>query len=81
MTDALPAGGVSDADTRADYRSASWRTSSFCGAYGSCVQVATLPDGNWGIRDSKEEAGPVLVFTPGEWRDFVAGVQAGEFSA
>jgi hypothetical protein len=31
------------------------------------------------VRDSKEEAGPVLHFSYGEWRAFLAGVRSGEF--
>jgi hypothetical protein len=33
-----------------------------------------------GVRDSKNTAGPALVFTPGEWEAFTAGVQDGEFN-
>jgi Domain of unknown function (DUF397) len=52
-------------------------TASF--ANGNCVEVATLPDGMIGIRDSKNPDGPVLRFTPGEWDAFMAGALAGEF--
>ncbi|WP_433224752.1 DUF397 domain-containing protein [Microtetraspora malaysiensis] len=38
-----------------------------------------LPDGNVGVRDSKDKGGPVLVFTPAEWDAFIRGVNAGEF--
>jgi hypothetical protein len=31
------------------------------------------------VRDSKDQAGPILVFTPAEWSAFVAGVKGGEF--
>jgi hypothetical protein len=31
------------------------------------------------VRDSKNQRGPVLVFTPAEWAAFVAGVKDGEF--
>ncbi|WP_442799936.1 DUF397 domain-containing protein [Nocardia sp. NBC_01730] len=33
-----------------------------------------------GVRDSKKPTGPALVFTPGEWYAFTAGVQGGEFN-
>ena len=52
-------------------------TASF--ANGNCVEVATLPDGMIGIRDSKNPDGPVLRFTPGEWDAFVVSALAGEF--
>jgi len=52
-------------------------TASF--ANGNCVEVATLPDGMVGIRNSKDPDGPVLRFTPGEWDAFLAGALAGEF--
>ncbi len=31
------------------------------------------------VRDSKDRQGPVLTFTPAEWRAFVVGVRSGEF--
>jgi hypothetical protein len=31
------------------------------------------------MRDSRSPDGPVLIFTPDEWRAFTAGVQDGEF--
>ncbi|WP_081769080.1 DUF397 domain-containing protein [Nocardia nova] len=30
-----------------------------------------------GVRDSKDRTGPVLVFAPGDWDAFIAGIQAG----
>jgi hypothetical protein len=56
-----------------------WVKSSFSFANGDCVEVASLPDGHIGVRDSKDSAGPVLRFTAAEWRAFVAGAQHGEF--
>ncbi|MEV4240003.1 DUF397 domain-containing protein [Nocardia sp. NPDC049737] len=32
-----------------------------------------------GVRDSKDAQGLALVFTPGEWAAFTAGVNDGEF--
>lgn len=56
-----------------------WFKSSFSGPAGNaCVEVALLP-GEIAVRDSKDRQGPVLVFTPEEWRAFLAGVRAGEF--
>ncbi|WP_342775109.1 DUF397 domain-containing protein [Nonomuraea diastatica] len=56
-----------------------WRKSTFCNGAGACVEVAPLADGNVALRDSKTQDGPVLVFTPGEWAAFTAGVRQGEF--
>jgi Domain of unknown function (DUF397) len=58
-----------------------WIKSSFSFANGDCVEVASLPDGHIGVRDSKDSAGPVLRFTPAEWRAFVAGARRGEFDS
>jgi Domain of unknown function (DUF397) len=56
-----------------------WRKSTFCNGASTCVEVAPLADGNVALRDSKEQDGPVLVFTPAEWDAFTAGVRSGEF--
>lgn len=45
-----------------------------------CVEVAHLDNGMVGVRDSKNPTGPTLVFTPGEWDAFTAGVTDGEFN-
>ncbi|MGH3802873.1 MAG: DUF397 domain-containing protein [Pseudonocardiaceae bacterium] len=59
---------------------AQWRTSSYSnGNGGDCVEVADLPDGGHGVRDSKNPTGSALVFTATEWVAFTAGVRAGEF--
>jgi hypothetical protein len=41
--------------------------------------VASLPGGTIGVRNSRDSAGPVLRFTPAEWRAFLGGVRNGEF--
>ena len=63
----------------ANQSTATWRKSSFSLANGECVEVAELPDGTIGVRDSKDPGGPVLTFTRGEIDAFVRGVEAGEF--
>jgi hypothetical protein len=54
-----------------------WRKSAASGA-NSCVEVAFI-DGRVAVRDSKDRRGPVLHFTPTEWRAFLRGVLDGEF--
>jgi hypothetical protein len=54
-----------------------WRTSTRSGG-GSCVQVNAQPHEIL-VRDSKNPDGAVLAFGPGTFRDFIAGVRAGEF--
>jgi hypothetical protein len=56
-----------------------WVKSSLSFSNGNCVEVASMPDGQVGVRHSKESGGPVLRFTPGEWLAFLAGVHKGEF--
>ena len=63
----------------ASHRDPTWVKSSFSFANGDCVEVASLPDGQIGVRDSKDTAGPVLRFTSSEWQAFVAGARNGEF--
>jgi hypothetical protein len=62
-----------------DLRRAEWRTSTFSGGNGSCVEVASNLPGIIAVRDSKDRQGPALVFTPDEWNAFLAGVRAAEF--
>ena len=50
---------------------------SFCNS--NCVEVASLPGGHIGVRDSKDIDGPVLQFTTSEWHAFLGGARNGEF--
>ena len=56
-----------------------WIKSSLSYANGNCVEVASLPGGTVGVRNSRDSAGPVLRFTPEEWHAFLGGVRNGEF--
>jgi hypothetical protein len=56
-----------------------WRKSRFSNNGGNCVEVASNLPGVVGVRDSKNPAGPALIFTPSEWSAFLHGVKSGEF--
>ncbi len=67
-----------------DLSNAAWRKSSYSGGNGGqCVEVATATGRESGlagvcaVRDSRDPGGPVLAFSPGQWRLFTAGVKAG----
>jgi len=56
-----------------------WRRSSYCtGSDSTCVDVAVTP-ADVAVRDSKDPDGPVLLFTPREWRAFLLAARDGEF--
>ncbi|MGB2570855.1 DUF397 domain-containing protein [Micromonospora citrea] len=49
-----------------------WRKSTKSGGNGgSCVEVADNLPGVVAVRDSKDPAGPVLIFAPQTWTAFV----------
>ncbi len=56
-----------------------WVKSSLSFSNGNCVEVASLPGGEIGVRNSWDPGGPVLTFTPDEWHAFLGGVRNGEF--
>lgn len=56
-----------------------WRKSSHSSDGGQCVETATLPDHWVAVRDSKHPHETILMYTPAEWRAFIAGAKAGEF--
>ena len=56
-----------------------WVKSSLSFANGNCVEVASLPGGEIGVRNSRESEGEVLRFTSDEWHAFLGGVRNGEF--
>ncbi|MER5866744.1 DUF397 domain-containing protein [Kitasatospora sp. NPDC002040] len=58
-----------------DLTGAEWLSSSQGGGE---VQIAFVGE-YIAMRDGREPEGPVLVFTPAEWRAFVLGARDGEF--
>lgn len=59
-----------------DLNHADWRKSSYSGTNGgNCVEVARNLAGVVAVRDSKDPAGPTLVFTPADWKTFATGLK------
>ena len=62
-----------------DLTQAHWRKSSYSSANGACVEVADLPAAI-AVRDSKDPAGPKLIFTRDAWAAFVESEKGGRAS-
>jgi hypothetical protein len=56
-----------------------WQKSQYSNPNGACVEVATLPDGEIAVRNSRFPSGPALVYTRAEIAAFLAGAKDGEF--
>ncbi|MFG2681087.1 DUF397 domain-containing protein [Streptomyces sp. NPDC048392] len=58
-----------------------WLRSSYSTGANNCVETARPSAGPWAgllaVRDSKNPAGPALIFSPGSWTTFTAGVHRG----
>ncbi|MGW4981291.1 DUF397 domain-containing protein [Streptomyces mirabilis] len=59
-------------------RDVPWLRSSRSTGMNNCVETARPGPGPWAglvaVRDSKNKAGPALLFTPASWEGFVAGL-------
>ncbi|WP_063060437.1 DUF397 domain-containing protein [Nocardia sienata] len=60
-----------------DLSTARWFKSSRSAGGRECVEAAFLDGGMVGVRDSKNPAGPALVFTPAEWDAFTTTLRKG----
>jgi hypothetical protein len=58
--------------------SGSWRKSSWSGASGDCIEVASLARATIHIRDSKDPSGAVLSFSASEWSVFINSLHNGQ---
>jgi hypothetical protein len=52
-----------------------WRRSSHSTAANNCVETARLASGLLAVRDSKDQHGPALLFTPAAWSQFVQALR------
>ncbi|MER5354459.1 DUF397 domain-containing protein [Kitasatospora sp. NPDC002551] len=58
---------------------AQWRKSTHSQNGGNCIEVAPDFTGLVPVRDSKDPAGPALLFPTDAWRAFLTAVKADEF--
>lgn len=59
-----------------DLSAAIWRKSARSNNGGNCVEVARNLPGAVAVRDSKDQDGPALIFTPADWDAFTAEVKS-----
>ncbi|MFE9452912.1 DUF397 domain-containing protein [Streptomyces sp. NPDC006739] len=62
-----------------DLHDVRWLRSSYSTGANNCVETARPHSGPLtgllAVRDSKDPAGPALLFSPGSWADFVAALR------
>jgi Domain of unknown function (DUF397) len=64
--------------TEAERAGLAWLKAHSSSANGACVEMAEVA-GKIAMRDSKDPDGPILVYTPAEFRAFLSGAKSGEF--
>jgi Domain of unknown function (DUF397) len=64
----------------AERASLSWLKAQSSTVNGQCIEVASTA-GRIAIRDSKDPDGPILLYTPAEFRAFLDGARNGEFDS
>jgi hypothetical protein len=57
---------------------AAWRKATASDANSGCVEVAFLPDGRVGVRDSKNRSMPALAVSTRAWASFLADAKTGQ---
>jgi len=62
-----------------DLSRAVWRKSTRSNNGGACVEVALNLPRVVAVRDSKDQGGPVLMFSLQDWAAFIEGVHEGQF--
>ncbi|WP_327067070.1 DUF397 domain-containing protein [Kitasatospora sp. NBC_01250] len=65
--------------TTPDLSGAAWFKSTHSNNGGNCVEVAANVPDTVPVRDSKNPAGPALIFPTRAFASFVAGVKNGQF--
>ena len=58
---------------------ARWRKSQASNPSGSCVEIAELPGAEVAVRNSRDKAGPALIYPRAELAAFLLGIKNGEF--
>ncbi|MEU0842485.1 DUF397 domain-containing protein [Streptomyces sp. NPDC005962] len=59
-------------------KSVVWLRSSYSVGMNNCVETARLGPGRLAVRDSKNTAGPALLFPPSAWASFVGDLCDGD---
>lgn len=63
----------------ADLSDVTWRKSRHSNSQGTCVELASLPDGAIALRNSQHPDSPALIYTRAEIDAFIRGAKDGEF--
>jgi hypothetical protein len=58
-----------------------WRKSGRSNPSGNCVELARLPSGDIAVRNSRDPAGPALIYTRAEITAFIEGARDGDFDS